>query len=192
VPDSLVTEYSTRNGRKVYDGGGITPDVKIASEEFARITQELVLQDFTFDFINNYALKHPEIASISEFKLTDEIYQQFKEYLKEKKFSYETQSQKILEKLIEATKNEKYYSTTKDKIEELQKSFSHSIDRDMELFKEEIATLLAEQFIQRYYFFEGVIEYNINYDKETKEAINILANQEKYQEILKGTEKKNN
>ena len=107
VPDSLITEYTTKAGRKVYDGGGINPDIQIDPEKFARITEELVIQDLTFYFINSYALKHPEIGSIRDFKITDDIYNQFKQYLKEKEFSYETETQQLLDKLIKAAKTEK-------------------------------------------------------------------------------------
>lgn len=185
VPDSLVTEYKTKAGRKVYDGGGITPDIKIEPEDFARITQELVIQDLTFDFVNAYALKHPEIASISQFNITDDIYNQFKDFLKEKKFSYETASQQVLEQLISSAKAEKYYDSSKEQIELLQKEFAHSIDRDTDVFKDEIISFLTEQFIQRYYFMEGVIEYKISHDKEVLKAMDILANKEEYQKLLK-------
>lgn len=185
VPDSLITEYTTKNGRKVYDGGGITPDIKTEDEEFARITQELVVQDITFDFVSNYALRHPEVSPIKDFKLSDDIYNEFKAYLKEKNFSYETSSQQMLEKLIETVKSEKYYDTSKVAIEKLQETFTHSIDRDMELFKSEIISFLSEQFIQRYYYSEGVIEYQMRHDKEVKKAIEILADKTKYEQILK-------
>lgn len=185
VPDSLITEYATKNGRKVYDGGGISPDIKVEEDEYARITQELVLQDITFDFVNNYALRHPEIPAIKDFKVSDEIYDQFKQYLKEKNFSYETGSQQMLEKLIETAKAEKYFDGSKEEIEKLQKEFAHSIDRDMNLFKEEIMSFLAEQFIQRYYYQEGVIEYKMKHDKEVAKAVEILADRNEYQKLLK-------
>lgn len=185
IPDSLVTEYTTKNGRKVYDGGGITPDIKIEPEEFARITQELVLQDITFDFVNNYALRNPQISPIQNFKLSDEIYNEFKTYLKDKNFSYETESQRMLEKLIKIAKTEKYFDESKAEIEELQKDFAHSIDRDMNLFKNEIMSFLTEQFIQRYYYLEGVVEYKMRNDKEVIKAVEILANKDEYQKILK-------
>lgn len=184
VPDSLITEYTTKNGRKVYDGGGITPDVKIEPEEFARITQELVLQDITFDFVNNYALRHPQIAPINEFRITDDIYNEFKKYLKEENFSYETQSQRTLEKLIEIAKAEKYYDGSKEEIEKLKNDFSHSVDRDMNLFKDEIVSFLTEQFIQRYYYLEGVIEYKVKHDKEVAKATEILAKKNEYNKLL--------
>lgn len=185
VPDSLITEYSTQNGRKVYDGGGITPDIKIEPEDFARITQELVLQDITFDFVNNYALRNPQISNIKDFKLSDEIYNEFKTYLKNKNFSYETESQQMLEKLIQTAKTEKYYDGSKEEIEKLKKDFTHSVDRDMNLFKDEIISFLTEQFVQRYYYLEGVIEYKMKHDKEIDKAVEILANKEEYKKILK-------
>ena len=184
VPDSLITEYTTKNGRKVYDGGGITPDLKIEPTEYARITQELVLQDLTFDFINSYALKNPQLPDLNDFKVTDEIYEQFKEYLKNKNFSYETASQRTLEKLVETAKAEKYYESNKEEIEKLKNSFNHSVDRDMNLFKDEIISFLTEQFIQRYYYLEGVIQYKMNHDEEVGIAIAILADPNEYNRIL--------
>ncbi len=184
VPDSLITEYSTRAGRKVYDGGGITPDIKIDAPNFARITQELVLQDLCFDFVNSYALQHPEIGTIKDFVITEEIYNAFKNYLKEKKFSYETDSQLILEKLIKAAKSEKYYETVQPQIEQLQKELTHSLNRDMEVYKDEITNFLAEQFMQRYYYLEGAIEYKVNHDEEVRKALDILTNKEEYQKLL--------
>ncbi len=184
IPDSLITEYSTLNGRKVYDGGGITPDIKIAPQEYARITQELVLQDMTFDFINNYALRHENIDDIELFRITDEIYNEFKNYLKEMNFSYETESQRTLDKLIDIAKNEKYYETSKETIDKLKHELQHSIDRDMNLFRNEITSFLTEQFLQRYYYLEGLLKYRSKHDKEIIEAAELLANQEKYKKIL--------
>jgi len=185
VPDSLITEYTTAAGRKVYDGGGITPDIKIETEDFARITQELILRDLCFDFVNSYALKHPQTAEIKDFKITDEIYNQFKSWLKEKKFTYETESQRLLTNLEKTAKDEKYYEQVKPQFEQLKKDFSHSIDRDMDLFREQIASFLAEQFMQRYYYAEGVMAYKVLHDKEVAKAIEILANKDEFNRLLK-------
>ncbi len=184
VPDSLITEYITKAGRKVYDGGGITPDIKIAPKEYARITEELILQDLTFDFVNSYALKHPVAPPIAQFNITDDIYNQFKEFLKTKKFSYENESQQELDKLIQISKDEKYYEHAKDKLDVLKNIFAHSIDRDMNVFREEITSFLTMQFIQRYYFMEGTIEYNVQHDDEIIEAVKLFANKKEYHKLL--------
>lgn len=185
VPDSLITAYTTKAGRKVYDGGGIFPDIKVENEDYARITQELVIQDLCFDFVNSYALTHPQIPDIQNFQVTDELYNQFKNWLKEKKFTYETDSQKALEELIKTAKNEKYYEQAQNQLEQLKKGFAHSIDRDMELFKDQISSFLAEQFMQRYYYTEGVMAYKVRHDKEVEKAVEILAHPDEYQKLLK-------
>lgn len=184
LPDSLITEYSTSTGRKVYDGGGIMPDVKMEPDEYAKITQEFVLQDITFDFVNDYALQHPKVAAIEDFKISDKIYEEFKNYLKTNQFSYVTESQRALEKLTEIAKAERYYDSSKECIDRLKKDFSHSVDRDMNLFKEEIVSFLTEQFIQRYYYAEGVLQYKTHHDKNIDKATEVLADQEAYRRIL--------
>ncbi len=184
LPDSLITEYTTSTGRKVYDGGGIMPDIKIEPKEYAKITQELVIQDITFDFVNDYALRHPEAAKIEEFRISDEMYEEFKNYLKTNHFSYVTESQRALEKLAEIAKTERYYDSSKECIDKLKKDFSHSIDRDMNLFKKEISSFLTEQFIQRYYYAEGVLRYKTHHDKDINKAVEILANHQTYRRIL--------
>lgn len=185
VPDSLITEYTTEAGRKVYDGGGITPDIKMETEEFARITQELILRDLCFDFVNSYALKHPQIADIKDFRITEDIYNQFKTWLKEQNFTYETESQRLLNNLEKTAKEEKYYEQVKSQLEQLKKDFAHSIDRDMDLFKEQISSFLAEQFMQRYYYAEGVMAYKVLHDKEVAKAIEILAEPDEFSKLLK-------
>lgn len=185
VPDSLITEYTTEAGRKVYDGGGITPDIKIEPEDFARITQELILRDLCFDFVNSYALKNPQIPEIKNFTITDDIYNQFKSWLKENEFTYETESQRILKNLEKTAKEEKYYEQVKPQLEQLKKDFAHSIDRDMDLFREQISSFLAEQFMQRYYYAEGVMAYKVLHDQEVAKAIEILANKDDFNLLLK-------
>lgn len=185
VPDSLITEFTTAAGRKVYDGGGVTPDIKVEPQEYARITEELVLRDICFDFVNSYALKHPTAAPVAEFAITDEMYRDFGAYLKEKNFSYETDSKQILTELIKAAKEEKFYEADSAQLEALKKSFTHSIDRDVDLFREEITSFLAEQFVQRYYYASGVVEYKVSHDPEVAKAILVLNDKAEYQKILR-------
>ena len=185
IPDSLMKPFKTKAGRTVYDGGGITPDVKIEPEKYAKVTQELVLQDMIFDFVNEYAATHPTIAAPSEFVLSDELFNEFKEYLKKREFEYETASQLVLERLVKATQDEKYYDQVSSQVEQLKNSLGHSIDRDLDVFKKEISDILSDQLMERYYMQEGVIEYHIRNDKDIAKALEVLSNNEEYQKILK-------
>ena len=96
----------------------------------------------------------------------------------------ETESQKVLDKLINIAKNERYYDTSKETIEKLKQEFQHSVDRDMNLFREEIISFLTEQFLQRYYYLEGFLQYRSKHDKEILKAAELLANQDEYNKIL--------
>ena len=70
-------------------------------------------------------------------------------------------------------------------LEQLKKDFAHSIDRDMDLFREQIASFLAEQFMQRYYYAEGVLAYKVLHDKEVEKAIEILSDKDEFNRLLK-------
>lgn len=185
IPDSLIKPFKTQAGRTVYDGGGITPDIKIEPEKYARVSQELVMQDMVFDFVNEYAAKHSSLPSPSEFILTDELFNEFKAYLKTREFEYETATQAMLDKLVKTAKDEKYYDQIFKQVEQLKKDLGHSIDRDLDTFKDEISDILADQFMERYYMQDGVIEYHIRNDKHIAKALEVLANDEEYQKILK-------
>ncbi|WP_065219135.1 MULTISPECIES: S41 family peptidase [Butyricimonas] len=185
IPDSLIKPFKTQAGRTVYDGGGITPDIKIEPEKYARVSQELVMQDMVFDFVNEYAAKHSSLPSPSEFILTDELFNEFKAYLKTREFEYETATQAMLDKLVKTAKDEKYYDQISKQVEQLKKDLGHSIDRDLDTFKDEISDILADQFMERYYMQDGVIEYHIRNDKHIAKALEVLANDEEYQKILK-------
>ncbi|MDR0982081.1 MAG: S41 family peptidase [Culturomica sp.] len=184
IADSLKREFLTADGRKVYDGGGISPDIEVKSKDLSNIITELIVKDLYFDFVNSYALKHSNIATPSEFKVTDEIYDTFIEFLKKHDFTYESESQKILEQLLKSAKEEKYYESNKAELNILKTNLTHSIERDATIFKEDISKFLAEFLIQRYYFSEGLIEYNSLHDEEIGKALSILGNQTEYKRIL--------
>jgi len=187
VPDSLMTEFKTKNGRKVYDGGGVMPDVKIEPEYLSKIAVGLISQNFIFDFATEYANRVAKIDSASKFSITDKDYEDFIKFLSDKKFDYKTQSESKLKELIEIAEKEKYYDHAKDAFEDLKTKISHDRTKDLEVFKPEIKELLNEEIVSRYYFQKGRIKFALSNDLEVKKAIEILQNQEEYKKILSGT-----
>jgi carboxyl-terminal processing protease len=187
VPDSLMTEFKTKNGRKVYDGGGVMPDVKIEPEYLSKIAVGLITQNFIFDFATDYANRVAKIDSASNFSITDKDYEDFIKFLSDKKFDYKTQSESKLKELIEIAEKEKYYDHAKEAFEDLKTKISHDRTKDLEVFKPEIKELLNEEIVSRYYFQKGRIKYAISNDLEVKKAIDILQNQEEFKIILSGT-----
>ena len=186
IPDSLISEFKTRNGRIVKDGGGITPDIDIEPESLSQFTTELYLRYFIFDFATQYYWNHPEIKSLSQFVFTDKDYNDFRSFLISRNFSYKTFTETSLNELIDNAKREKYYDLHKDLFSELEKDVAHSLDQDLTMFRPEITELLEEEIIGRYFYDEGAIAWSVKKDEQISKALEVLNNKEKYSSILSG------
>ena len=186
IPDSLISEFRTRNGRIVKDGGGITPDVVILPETLSQVSSELFIRNLIFDFATQYYWAHPDIKSPSQFIFTDQDYTDFRNFLLGRKFDYKTGTEQSLNELINNAKKEKYYDLHKDLFNDIEKDITHSLDQDLSIFKPEIKELLEEEIVGRYFYDEGAIAWTIKNDDQVNKAIEILNNKEKYSSILSG------
>ncbi len=185
VPDTLISEFKTKNGRKVLDGGGVLPDVKVEIELFSSLSIGLIRKYKVFDYATLFANKHAEIADAESFELSDKDYEDFKQFLKTEKFEYESESTEILEALKKAAKEEKYFSIAKAEFDNITAKLTPNLDRDLKMFEKEIKTLLTHEIVKRYHYQIGGILYALRDDKVLKEAVSTLKDQKKYQEILK-------
>ena len=188
IPDSLIKEFKTRNGRVVKDGGGIAPDFDIASEILSQVTTELYLRNLIFDYATRYFWAHPEVKTPENFAITDKEYNDFKDFLKSRNFSYKTNTEESLNELIETAKKEKYYEQNKELFASLEKDLSHSIDKDLDNFRPEIVDLIEDEILRRYFYEEGALAAGIKKDELVKRAAEILGNSKMYDSILKGTQ----
>jgi len=186
IPDSLISEFKTRNGRVVKDGGGITPDIEVAPEQLSQIATELFYRNYIFDFASVYYWLHPGFKSIEEFKFTDQDFTDFKNYLAGRKFSYRTITELSLNELIANAKKEKYYDTHKEIFTELQKELNHTLDNDLNTFRNEITELLEDEILGRYFYEEGAIAWTIKTDEQVLKAVEILNKSQDYNSILQG------
>jgi carboxyl-terminal processing protease len=187
IPDSLVSEFKTRNGRIVKDGGGIAPDIEILPDPLSQISSELYIRNFIFDFATNYYWAHPDIKTPGQFTFTDQDYDDFKTFLKNRNFNYKTSTEESLNELITNAKKEKYYEIHKDLFNSLEKDVAHSLEQDLKIFRPEISDLLEDEIISRYFYEDGAIEWTIKTDEQILKARDILNNKEEYSSILKGT-----
>lgn len=187
VPDSLKSEFKTRNGRSVFDGGGIEPDIKIETDVPGNITLALYTQNLMFDFATIYAVEHPQILSASEFEITDDIYNSFLQFLKDKAFDYKTASSVKLAELEKSASREGYYDIVKDELTVLKSKLKGDKNLDLQTFKKEISELLKNEIVSRYYYQNGRIEASIKDDPEINKATEILTQKTAVSQILKGT-----
>ena len=185
--DSLRKEFTTTNGRKVYDGAGITPDIEIERPQYAPITISLIEKSLIFDYATMYASDNKTIVSAREFKLTDDEYSKFLVWLKDKEYDYTTKVESTVDELIKNAKKEKYYDGVKEKIDALKNEIKHDKNQDIVKFKDEIKEALEGDIVSRYYLQKGTIEHSFNTDADVKEALRLFANMGEYHKILKGT-----
>jgi carboxyl-terminal processing protease len=184
VPDSLISEFTTKNGRKVYDGGGITPDIFVKSEELSQLSLSLIIQNVIFDYATKFAYENPEIPSVEDFDITDEVYNQFVQFALLDSFKYETQSERKLNDLEKIVKREKYYDKAKDELDNLRAKLVNDKETDLKSFKSEVIQFLRDEIVGRYYYEDGQIQTNLKDDIQLDKAIEILQDQNQYKSIL--------
>lgn len=186
IPDSLISEFRTRNGRVVKDGGGISPDVEALPSPLSQIAAELYQRNYIFDFATKYFWTHPAPESPVKFTISEQVYADFRNYLVEREFNYSTITELSLNELISNAKKEKYYELHKDLFTELQNELRHTLDNDLITFRDEITELLADEIIRRYFYEEGSIQLSLGTDEQVKKAVEILKSGDEYKSILQG------
>jgi carboxyl-terminal processing protease len=188
VPDSLITEYTTRNERLVYDGGGIEPDFEVIPEMLSEIALQLFTQSMFFDFAVRYRNTHDEIESPEVFSLSDYDYALFEVFIEEKDFEFRTSSEKAFAQLVTSAKREKYYELAEAEFSSLEEKLSHNNLKDLETFEKEIRQILTEEIVNHFYFQAGRILSQIQEDPQLNKATEIINEPGMLKEVLNGNQ----
>ncbi|MDC3114818.1 S41 family peptidase [Bacteroidota bacterium] len=184
IADSLSTEFRTKNNRKVYDGGGITPDLVTESEVSSKILLSLYRERLFFDYATEFRLKNENILSAKDFKITDEKFLDFKNFLSDKEYEYETDTEKAYKKLKKVAKDENYFESMRNDFDLLVTKIDDAKSDDLEKNKDFIKEILANEIVSRYYYQKGRIQSSLNYDKDILQAFTVLGDSTKYKQIL--------
>jgi carboxyl-terminal processing protease len=184
VHDSLRKEFKTQNGRKVFDGGGITPDIAMAGSDQAPLAVALIQQGFIFDYATEYAARHEKISAAKSFSLSDTEYSDFINWMKSKNFTYETQLEKHLKELQQIAVKERSISEIKPQIEKLSRQLADLHVQDFTHHKRQIKSLLEAEIVSRYYLERGAAEYKLQANSEVSKAVEILNNVSQYKKTL--------
>ncbi len=175
--------FHTSKGRKVYEHGGITPDVIIRPDTLPPLVKSLVKEDLIFDFNTQYFYKHPQPDLSDEEK----IYNQFLDYVKQNQDKIKTPAEKELEKTLKKAKKEKWP-------EDLLKALRHTsktLNREQmagleknEALKKIIIQRIISDLLLRYEGKKARKEYLLEHDKVLSGALEILNNMKRYHQIL--------
>jgi carboxyl-terminal processing protease len=183
--DTLGKPFKTAAGRTVYEGHGIMPDVKVEPIKYSTATAYLYAKNYIFDYATKYAFEHKNIAPAKEFQIDDATYNDFMNFVKEKQFTYTTESEKKLKELKKYAKEEGYLESIGTQIEALEKELLADKENDLMKNRAHIEDLLRLEIVSRYYYQVGRIEASLQNDDDLQEAFDILLNKERYNNILK-------
>ncbi len=180
VPDSLISEFYTKKGRKVYDGGGIIPDIVLEPEQLSNLSAALLTKYLIFDFATKFSNENKSVPSPEEFDITDDIFNEFAKYVKGNNFDYQSRSEQMLKELKETARKEKYYELASEEFERMMEKLHPDAEKDMRVFSDEIKKLLKNEIVSRYYYQKGSIRASINDDKVIQKALEELKSSMSY------------
>ncbi len=187
IPDSLLAEFTTRSGRTVKDGMGITPDIEVEDQEYSDLLATLMGENLIFDFATKFYFSNDSIARPEDFKLTTAQFNDFKIFAMNREFEYKTSSTEMMKELKSAVEDDEFWTEVASEYEALAVKLERDKETDMQKFESEIRLMLENEIIGRYYFAKGRIRAYLSEDPEVAKAIEVLNNKSYYDSVLDGT-----
>ena len=190
--DSTARVFHTAHGREVREGGGIDPDIKLEPRELKRIVYNIMRDHWDFDFATKYVAEHgQEIANPADFQVTDEIFNEFKEFINADKFEYDKVCEQQLATLRKTATAEGYMNdSTAAQFDRLEAMLKHDLDHDLDLHRRDISYLLGQEIMDRLYYQRGQVENAIKDDDALDKAKEMFDKPGEYNRILNLTTKK--
>ncbi|MBE6182088.1 MAG: S41 family peptidase [Rikenellaceae bacterium] len=184
IPDSLISEFKTRAGRKVYDGGGIMPDICTDPEYISRFAVTLYALGFIEDFGDDYMRRHPQQQiNLRTFSITDADYADFMAFMKDKKVSYESDTRRALRSLKKAAKDDRFGELSK-RFEALEAELKDDTQTNLVTYRKEVMKTINDDIVLRYGYSAGMIEHSLKEDAEVAEAVKVLRDTTEYRRII--------
>lgn len=184
VPDSLIREFNTAGGRKVYDGAGVMPDIRIPAEYLSTFTVLAYAKGYIEDFVDIYLRANPGKVDVETFAIGDEAYARFTEFMADKDMAYKSETETALESLKEKAEMELYYDKIKDAVEQIEVNLKDDKAGNLQLYRKQLTDLIENDIIQRQHYQRGVIRRDIETDKEVSAAVGLLSDTETYNRIV--------
>ena len=176
--------FKTKGGRTVYDGGGILPDIEVETAKFSPITTALLKDSAIFDYATKYYYEN-QMTDWSNFKFSESDFQNFLRFLKQNDFSYETETEKEFAKALRRSEDDELKKQIEGSYKQLISSIETAKDKALVNKKAEIMSLLSDEILKRYFYRDGLYNYQVKHNPEILEAIDVLKDSNRYNRILK-------
>lgn len=185
VPDSLISEFKSKGGRILYDGGGIMPDSVIVPDFLSLFSASVIARGYIEDFATDFYRRNIKVASVRDFKLTDKDYQDFCKMLADKEIEFESKNERLVDEIRKNAERERNLSMIKDELDAIERKLTtHDKAKSLKDHKEELIAILEPEIMSKYYFNTGRTEKMMLSDKQVKAAINVLKDSKHYKEVI--------
>ena len=185
IPDSLISEFATRAGRKVYDGGGVMPDLKLDAEYVSSFAYKVYGKGYIHDFVDTFMLKNKDREILpGEFALSDQEYAEFEAFMQDKNVGWVSETKRLVEMLKQTAEEERYLQNVSQHIEAIDSQLDDDVQTGLELYRKELTDLIENEIILRRAYGKGVIQHSIPSDTDIRNAVELLQDHNRYREIL--------
>ncbi|MBT8254438.1 MAG: S41 family peptidase [Flavobacteriaceae bacterium] len=184
VKRESYNEFKTRNGRSVYDGGGVEPDIEISGSKQSSIVKAIVADDYVFDYATKYYYDNAK-PNLTSFQMTDADFVNFKSYLQSRNFAFETKTEKALDKVLQTAGEEGLDTAITSGYQSLLNQLNAYKDQAIDNNKGQLLNLLENEIIKRHFYREGLHEYYLANNEEVVKASEILSSPAKYKSYLR-------
>ena len=184
IADSLIKNFTTKNGRKVMDARGVYPDIKIEPSYYSKLSEILIYNDHIFNYVNRHKIENLAKISLEDYSISEKEYNDFKSYLSDKDINYSNESEQALSQLIATSKQEDYYKANQQALQELKEKLKPDLAKDLDRNSQEIKQMLESELVSRTYFQKGRIEISLKSDPYIEQAKTVLMDTSKYNTIL--------
>ena len=184
IADSLIKNFTTKNGRKVMDARGVYPDIKIEPSYYSKLSEILIYNDHIFNYVNRHKIENLAKISLEDYSISEKEYNDFKSYLSDKDINYSNESEQALSQLIATSKQEDYYKANQQAFQELKEKLKPDLAKDLDRNSQEIKQMLESELVSRTHFQKGRIEISLKSDPYIEQAKTVLMDTSKYNTIL--------
>lgn len=181
--ESDYKAFKTKNGRTVYDGGGVRPDIEIVKRGEFDLINNLKKEHMFFLFATDYCRKN-SLEKWDNFMLDESIFKSFKEFCLQKNFSLGTKTEKYLNRAYSYSLEEGLKNINSSLIE-VKSSIRKEKILALEASKEKIMNHLSEEIVKNIFYKEGLYQFSLVNNKGIQSAKSLLEDPKEYYSILK-------
>ena len=181
--NGTVTSFKTKNGRVVFDGGGVQPDIFVGFSKRNETTEKLLQSQAIFNFTTDYFYKNPSVKSPTDFSFSSTDFKNFQNYILQSDSTFKTKQEQLFLDAYQSIENDKIILK---EYQQILKKLSQEKVSEISKNKDFISDLIKDEILKRYYYSEGAYQHKLKNDKVVLEAVKILKNKNQYAKILKG------